>query len=65
MPEQAKDLIVRILIETLEHLRAELDRMELWASALGSFHHPIPEYRPADQHLLKPSANRAQRTPRA
>jgi hypothetical protein len=58
MPEPAEDLIVRNLIETLEHLRADLDRMELWAAALGCFHHPIPDYRPADQHLLKPSATR-------
>jgi len=65
MPEQAEDLIVRNLIETLEHLRADLDRMELWASALGSFHHPIPEYRPGDQHLLKPSADRQQQPVRS
>jgi hypothetical protein len=56
MPEPAEDLIVRNLIETLDHLRADLDRTELWAAALGSFHHPIPEYRPGDHHLLTPSS---------
>jgi hypothetical protein len=56
MQEQAEDLIVRNLIEALERLRKDLDRMELWTAALGSFQHPIPDYRPGDQHLLKPPA---------
>ena len=46
MPEPAEDLIVRNLIEALERLREDLDRMELWAAALGSFQHPVPDYRP-------------------
>jgi hypothetical protein len=54
MPELAEDIIVRNLIEALERLREDLDRMELWAAALGSFQHPVPEYRPGDQHLLAP-----------
>ena len=54
MPEPAEDVIVRNLIEALERLRGDLDRMELWATALDGFQHPIPEYRPSDQHLLKP-----------
>ena len=53
MPEQrAEDLIVRNLIESLERLREDLDRMEIWAAALGSFQHPVPDYRANDQHLL-------------
>ncbi len=58
MPEPAEDLIVRNLIEALERLREDLDRMELWAAALGSFQHPVPDYRPGDQHLLEPQARR-------
>jgi len=54
MPEQAEDLIIRNLIEALERLREDLDRMELWAAALGSFQHPVPEYRPSDRHLIRP-----------
>lgn len=60
MPEQAaEDLIVRNLIEAMERLREDLDRMELWAGVLGSFQHPIPEYRPADRHLIKPQQRRS------
>ena len=63
MPEQAEDLIVRNLIEALERLREDLDRMELWTAALGSFQHPVPEYRPGDQHLLKPLSKAKSRRP--
>jgi hypothetical protein len=55
MPEQAEELIVRNLIEALGRLHEDLDRMELWAVALGCFQHPVPEYQPGDQHLLKSS----------
>jgi hypothetical protein len=54
MPEPAEDMIVRNLIESLEQLRSDLDRMELWAAVLGSFAHPVPEYNPDDPHLLRP-----------
>jgi hypothetical protein len=55
MPEPAEDVIIRNLLESLERLRGDLDRMELWATALGCFQYPVPEYKPGDQHLLKPS----------
>ena len=61
MPEPAEDVIVRNLIEALERLHEDLDRMELWAAALGSFQHSIPDYRPADRHLLKPASEPASR----
>jgi len=58
MAEPAEDVIVRNLIETLERLHSDLDRMELWAAALDGFQHPIPDYRPSDQHLLSVSPKR-------
>jgi hypothetical protein len=58
MPEPAADAIVRNLIEALERLRYDLDRMEIWAAALDQFQHPIPDYQPGDQHLLSPDPKR-------
>jgi hypothetical protein len=58
MPEPAEDVIVRNLIESVERLREDLDRMELWTAALGSFQHPVPDYRPGDQYLLNASPKR-------
>jgi hypothetical protein len=54
MPEQAEDMIVRNLIEALDRLHDDLDRVELWTAALGCFQHPAPEYRPGDHCLLPP-----------
>ena len=53
MPKPAEDMIVRNLIEALGRLHEDLDRMELWATALGCFAHPIPDYQPGEQHLPK------------
>jgi hypothetical protein len=61
MPEPAADAIVRNLIEALERLRDDLDRMELWAAALDRFQHPIPDYHPTDRHLLDPHPKRRRR----
>lgn len=65
MPEPAEDMIIRNLIESLERLRGDIDRMELWAAALGSFRHPPPEYQPSERHLLKPSEDRRLRGARS
>jgi len=64
MPEPAEDMIIRNLIESLERLRGDLDRMELWAAALGSFRRPAPEYQPSDRHLLKSPPERRSRSAR-
>jgi hypothetical protein len=51
------------LIEALERLRGDLDRMEHWAAALERFQRPVPEYRPGDQHLLNPDPKQRRRSP--
>ena len=61
-PEPAEDLIVRNLIEALDRLHDDLDRVELWTAALGCFQRPAAEYQPGDHHLLpayKPPRRRA------
>jgi hypothetical protein len=65
MPEPAEDMIIRNLMESLERLRGDLDRMELWAAALGCFQSPAPEYQPNDRHLLKTPAERRSRSARS
>ena len=52
MPERAADMIVRNLVEALNRLHDDLDRVELWTAALSSFQQPPPEYRPEVEHLL-------------
>jgi hypothetical protein len=59
MPEPAEAMIIRNLIEALNRLHDDLDRVELWTAALGSFQHAVPEYRPGGDHLLPTEKPRA------
>jgi hypothetical protein len=55
MAEQAEGKIVRNLVEALERLHEDLDRVELWTAALDGFQRPVPDYRASEQYLLRPS----------
>jgi hypothetical protein len=50
--EQAEDVIVRNLIEALNRLQHDLDRIELWTEALDCFQHPAPDYQASNDYLL-------------
>jgi hypothetical protein len=52
MLKQAEDVIVRNLIEALDRLHGDLDRVELLTAALRCFERPAPEYQPGDEYLL-------------
>jgi len=54
MSVEAEDLITRDLIEALDRLDEDLDRVELWTAALGCFAYPAPEYEPGEQYMLPP-----------
>jgi hypothetical protein len=56
MSEPAEDLIVHNLIDALERLRDDLNKVELWAAALGHFQHPVPDYEPGSGYLLTASS---------
>lgn len=58
MSAPAEELIARNLIEALDRLHEELERVELWTAALTCFLHPAPAYEPSDQHML-PSLTRS------
>jgi hypothetical protein len=51
----AADMIVRNLVEALNRLHDDLDRVELWTAALASFQQPTPEYRPGGGEYLLPT----------
>jgi hypothetical protein len=63
MPEMAEDMIVHNLIEALEHLREDLNRVELWVAALGQFQAPVPGYEPSNQYILPPAKEPARSRP--
>lgn len=42
--EPAGEKIVRNLQQAIERLHSDIERVELWASSLGCFAKPIPDY---------------------
>jgi hypothetical protein len=46
--------IAERLQESLQQLRKDIDRVELWASALDGFARPIPPYDPGLHYKLPP-----------
>ena len=49
--ETAIDRVKRELHRVLDHMRADLDRIEILMAALTAFSKPIPDYEPAFQHM--------------
>jgi hypothetical protein len=49
--ETAIDRVKRDLYRVLDHMRADLDRIEILTAALSAFSRPIPDYEPAFQHM--------------
>jgi hypothetical protein len=52
MTKHAEDMVVRNLIEALDRLHDDLERVELWTAALSSFQKPAPEYEPDTAYVL-------------
>jgi hypothetical protein len=52
MSEQAEEMIVRNLVAALDRLHEDLDRVELWTTALGCFQRPVPDYQASEGYLL-------------
>jgi hypothetical protein len=52
MPDEAEDLIVRNLMETVHRLHVDLDRIAFWTAALAAFQAPVPHYQPSTEFLL-------------
>ena len=64
MPEPAEDMIVRNLLEALERLHEDLDRVERWTAALGCFQAPgAPMIQPGERYLFVRRSNRDAQQP--
>jgi hypothetical protein len=49
--ETAADQVRRELHRVHDNMRADLDRVEILAAALGAFSKPVPDYEPSFRHL--------------
>jgi len=50
--KMAIDRVRRDLHRVLDHMRADLDRVELLAAAVGAFSRPVPDYDRDFRHLV-------------
>jgi hypothetical protein len=48
----AGEKIAQRLQESLDRLRSDIDRVEIWAGALEGFTQPVPDYKQEPDHLL-------------
>ena len=51
MREQPEEIVAPHLIEVLDNLDDDLDRIELWTAALSCFQHPPPTTSPTTSCL--------------
>jgi hypothetical protein len=47
------------LHQALGQLRKDVTRVEVWATALGSFAKPVPEYEPDEKYRLPKASKKA------
>lgn len=53
--ELGRDQIARNLQEAIDRLQDDITRIQFWASALGCFSRPVPDYKPSDDFMLPPA----------
>ena len=54
MQDAASYTLMKNLVEALNRLHDDLDRVELWTTALISFQEPAPDYNPGRDYILPP-----------
>ena len=59
------DEINNRLHEAIDGLRKDVTRVEIWATALGSFSQPVPDYSPNKKFELGPGSSDAPQEPDA
>ena len=50
--DPARDDISKRLQKAIDGLRKDVTRVEVWATALGTFSQPIPDYKPDEKFTL-------------
>ena len=57
-PKSGQEEINDRLHQAIDELRKDVTRVEIWATALGSFAKPVPDYKPDEKFKLgKPAAS--------
>jgi len=51
---EAREVVIRHLLEAIEQVRKDMAKVELWASALNGFSNPVPDYDPMQTKVWLP-----------
>lgn len=51
-PKQGAEEINERLQDAIDGLRKDVTRVEVWATALGTFAKPVPDYQPDEKYRL-------------
>ena len=61
--DPARDEISKRLNEAIDGLRKDVTRVEVWATALGTFAEPVPDYQPNEKFELGRAVSRKPKKP--
>lgn len=60
-PKPAAEEINERLQDAIDGLRKDVTRVEVWATALGTFARPVPEYQPDEKYRLGQSLQKSKK----
>ncbi len=52
--DEARDVVVRHLIDAIERVRLDVEKVEFWADAVTGFSQPVPDYDPGKVNVWLP-----------
>jgi hypothetical protein len=53
--DAANDAVARHLLEAIERVRDDVEKVEFWAGAVSGFAQPVPEYTPNEASVWLPT----------
>jgi hypothetical protein len=54
-PKGANDALTRHLLEAVDRVRDDVEKVEFWADAVAGFSKPVPKYEPGDASVWIPT----------
>jgi hypothetical protein len=52
--DDAREMVARHLIEAIERVRQDVEKVEFWADAITGFAQPVPDYEPGQVNVWVP-----------
>jgi hypothetical protein len=52
--DDAREMVARHLLEAIERVRRDVEKVEFWADAVTGFAQPVPDYEPGQVNVWVP-----------